>query len=422
MCHRSVGPEATFVTFTDDAPPGSQVLAAVGSGAGPLAVVAPATLNFGNQPDGTTTTLPFTLTNAGTQQLNVTNQLIPSGPGAAQFSVAISGPAQTCVTVAPGGVCSLVASFTPATTGAFTAEVEFMDNSGAGSPQAVILNGSGTGAAPLLGIAPSSVSFGTQPVGITSGMQNVTLTNTGSSLLQLTGIAITGSSSTNFGFVLKGATACQYPIGTLAAGASCTISVDFAPQAAGPVSAELSISDDAAGSPQSVALSGTGGTSGISLAPATLNFASQTVGASSAAQVVNVSNTGTTPLAMSISIAGNNPSDFGETDNCSQSPLAGGKTCVVNITFDPAQSGARSAEVLISDTAPHSPQIVTVGRHRSAGCRHHFARRHDRFRKRSGRHRVHAHHSHDHEQRHASGDLDGPRRERESRRQFRSHQ
>ncbi len=355
-----VGPEATFVTFTDNAPPGSQALEAIGSGAGPLAVVSPATLNFGNQPDGTTTTLPFTLTNAGTQQLNITNQLVPSGPGAAQFSVAISGPAQTCVIVAPGGVCSLVASFTPATTGAFTAEVEFMDNSGAGSPQAVILNGTGTGMAPLLTISPTSVSFGTQPVGITSGMQIVTLTNAGSSLLELSGIAITGSNSTNFGFVLKGATPCPYPSGTLAAGASCTISVDFAPQAAGPVSATLSISDDAAGSPQSVALSGTGGTSGISTAPATLNFASQTVGAVSAAQVVNVNNTGTTPVAMTVSIAGNNPGDFAETDNCSQSPLAGGKNCVINVIFDPTQSGGRSAEVLITDTAPHSPQAVTV--------------------------------------------------------------
>ncbi len=355
-----VGPEATFVTFTDNAPPGSQALEAVGSGAGPLAVVSSATLNFGNQPDGTTTTLPFTLTNAGTQQLNITNQLIPSGPGAAQFSVAISGPAQTCVTIAPGGVCSLVASFTPSTTGAFTAEVEFMDNSGAGSPQAVILNGTGTGMAPLLTISPTAVSFGTQPVGITSGLQNVTLTNTGSALLELIAISITGSNSTNFGFVLKGATPCPYPSGTLAGGASCTISVDFAPQAPGPVSATLSISDDAAGSPQIVALSGTGGASGISAAPATLNFAAQTVGAGSAAQAVSVNNTGTTPVAMAISIAGNNPGDFAETDNCSQSPLAGGKTCVVNVIFDPTQSGGRSAEVLITDTAPHSPQVVTV--------------------------------------------------------------
>jgi hypothetical protein len=286
--------------------------------------------------------------------------LIPSGPGAAQFSVAISGPAQTGVVVARGGVCSLVASFTPTTTDAFTAAVGFMDNSGAGSPQVVILNDAGTGMAPLPTIAPTSVSFGTQPVGITSGTQTVTLTNTGSASLQLTGIATTGSNSTNFGFLVKVAPPCPSPSGTLAAGASCTISVDFAPHAAEPVSATLSISDNATGSPQSVALSGTSGTSGITLTPASLNFASQTAGASSAPQVVNVNNTGTTPVAMTISIVGNNPGDFAETDNCSESPLAGGKTGVIIATFDPTQTGGRSADVLISDTASQNPQMVAV--------------------------------------------------------------
>jgi hypothetical protein len=189
----------------------------------------------------------------------------------------------------------------------------------------------------------------------------VTLTNAGSALLHLTDFAITGSNSTNFGFLVKGATPCQLPSGTLTAAASCTISVNFAPQAAGPVSATLSISDNASGSPQSVTLSGNSGTSGISLAPATLNFPSQTVGTNSVAQAVSVNNTGTTAVAMTISLGGTDPSDFAETDNCSQSPLAAGKTCVINVTFDPAQTGTRSALVMISDNAPHSPQIVTVG-------------------------------------------------------------
>lgn len=146
----------------------------------------------------------------------------------------------------------------------------------------------------------------------------------------------------------------------LIAGVSCTVSVNFAPQALGQVSAMLSISDNAAGSPQSVALSGNGGTSGISLSPASLNFASQTVGASSAAQAVTVSNTGTTPVAMTISVVGTNPGDFAETDNCSQSPLAGGKTCVMNVTFDPTQAGPRSAMLMLSDKAPQSPQMLAL--------------------------------------------------------------
>lgn len=107
-------------------------------------------------------------------------------------------------------------------------------------------------------------------------------------------------------------------------------------------------------------LSGIGGTSRISLSPATLNFSSQTVGASSVVQVVTVGNSGTTAVAMTISTAGTNPGDFAETDNCTQSPLAGGKTCVMNVTFDPTQAGSRSAQVLISDSEPQSPQFLAV--------------------------------------------------------------
>jgi len=63
---------------------------------------------------------------------------------------------------------------------------------------------------------------------------------------------------------------------------------------------------------------------------------------------------------MTFSTAGANPGDFAETDNCTQRPLAVGKACVMNVTFDPTQAGSRSAQVLISDSAPQSPQILAV--------------------------------------------------------------
>jgi Abnormal spindle-like microcephaly-assoc'd, ASPM-SPD-2-Hydin len=359
-----VGPESAFVNFMDDAPNGSQVLEVVGIGGGPLAVVSPLSVNFGNQPEGTTSSSAqvITLTNGGNQPLTVSGVVLPSGPIAGEFPLASPVSACAAKVLPPGGSCSIAINFQPQTTGFVSTQVGFVDNSGflTGSQQVVTISGTGTGVAPILTVAPTAISFGTQPVGITSGTQTVTLTNAGSALLNLSGFAIIGSNSTNFGFLVKGATPCPLPNGTLTAGASCTVSVDFAPQAAGPVTATLSISDNASGSPQSVALSGTGGTSGISLAPATLNFASQTVGANSAAQGVSVSNTGTTAVALSISRGGADPADFAETDNCSQSPLAPGKTCVINVTFDPAQTGTRSALVMISDNALQSPQIITL--------------------------------------------------------------
>ena len=360
-----VGPEGAFVNFADDAPNGSQVLEVVGIGGGPLAVVSPLSVNFGNQPEGTTSSSAqvITLTNGGNQPLTVSGVVLPSGPIAGEFPLASPVSACAAKVLPPGGSCSIAINFQPQTTGLVSTQVGFLDNSGflTGSQQVVAVSGTGTGMAPILTVAPASVSFGTQPVGITSGTQTVTLTNAGSALLNLTGIAITGSNSTNFGFFVKGGTPCPLPTGTLTAGASCTISVDFAPQAAGPVSATLSISDNASGSPQNVALSGNGGTSGISVAPAALNFASQSVGANSVAQAVSINNTGTTAVAVTISLGGTDAGDFAETDNCSQSPVAAGKTCVINVTFDPLQTGTRSALVQISDNAPHSPQIVTVG-------------------------------------------------------------
>jgi trimeric autotransporter adhesin len=250
------------------------------------------------------------------------------------------------------------------TTGTFTAAVEFVDNSSflPNSEQVVTITGTGTGVAPIMTILPPALSFGMQPIGITGATQPVTLTNTGSAAMNLSGIVITGNSSTNFGFVLKGANACPYPTGPLLAGASCTISVDFTPQASGPVSATLSISDNAAGSPQSVALSGSGngGTYGISLSPSSLNFATQTVGARSTMQTVTLTNTGTFATALTFATLGANPGDFAETDNCSQGPLAGGQVCVITVTFDPTQTGSRSAVIQISDAAPKSPQIVAL--------------------------------------------------------------
>ena len=360
-----VGPESTFVTFSDNADPDSQVLEAVGSGAGPLAFVSPLALNFGTQPEGSVSApLVITFTNAGNQPLTISKLPLLSGPGSTQFSkVDIVG---TCVAVsmAPGTSCQLSLEFAPTTTGTFSAAVEFVDNSSflPNAEQLVTITGTGTGVAPIMSILPAALSFGMQPIGITSATQLVTLTNTGSAAMNLSGIVITGNSSTNFGFVLKGTNACPYPTGPLPAGASCTISVDFTPQASGPVSATLSISDNAAGNPQSVPLSGSGngGTYGISLSPSSLNFATQTVGARSTMQTVTLTNTGTFATALAIAMVGANSGDFAETDNCSQGPLAGGQACVITVTFDPTQTGSRSAVIQISDAAPKSPQIVAL--------------------------------------------------------------
>jgi hypothetical protein len=103
----------------------------------------------------------------------------------------------------------------------------------------------------VVSLNPTSLSFGNQQVNATSAVHTVTLTNTGIADLTIQGMELGGSNSGDF------AQQNNCP-NTLAAGAHCTLSVNFTPSAEGSRSASLAITDNASGSPQSVALSGTG--------------------------------------------------------------------------------------------------------------------------------------------------------------------
>ncbi len=107
--------------------------------------------------------------------------------------------------------------------------------------------------APGVGTNPPSLSFGNQTIGTSSAPQTVTVTNTGTATLSISGVAIVG---TNFADFVIGADTCTganiAPLG------SCGVGVRFAPTAIGSRNAALAISDNAIGSPHVVLLNGTG--------------------------------------------------------------------------------------------------------------------------------------------------------------------
>ena len=113
------------------------------------------------------------------------------------------------------------------------------------------LTGTGTGTAPVASVSPTSAAFANQQVNTTSAAQNVTLSNTGGSTLTISSITVTGANPGDFAQTNTCGT-------SVAAGANCTISVTFTPTVAAARTATLSVSDNAAGSPQTVALTGTG--------------------------------------------------------------------------------------------------------------------------------------------------------------------
>ena len=184
----------------------------------------------------------------------------------------------------------------------------------------------------------------------------MTLSNTGTSPLTISSIAIGGTNPGDFGQTNN----CPISPSTLAASASCTINITFTPTAAGSRSASLAVSDNATGSPQTASLSGTGVTATATLSPTSLTFSSQNVGTTSAAQAVTLSNTGSAALSISsIAFTGTNSTDFAQTNNCGSS-LAASASCTINVTFTPAATGSRTATLTANDSASGSPQTASL--------------------------------------------------------------
>jgi hypothetical protein len=354
-----VGIEGAFLSVNDSAPGSPQVLALLGTGAGPLAVPSPTNISFGSVPVGTSPSQAITLRNTGNQTLLITNIAV-AGNNIAQFPLS----ADTCASsLSPGVSCGFSITFTPSATGTFSAAVNVTDNSGnlTGAVQTIPLTGTATAAAPLLNISPTALTFAAQAVGSTSGNQAVMVVNHGSGTLNISGIGVTGSGASNFGIVPAGSNPCP-ATGTLASSATCTVTINFAPLSSGTKSAILSLSDNAAGSPQMVSLSGTAVASAITLSASSLAFSAQPAGTASAPQNVTLSNSGTTSLGIAgIVLNGANPTDFIETNNCPQS-LGASASCLITVKFDPAANGptSRTASVSISDNVPQSPQTIAL--------------------------------------------------------------
>jgi hypothetical protein len=193
-------------------------------------------------------------------------------------------------------------------------------------------------------LAPNSLTFGPQPLGSTSATQTVTLTNTGNQkLLFAMSVSANFAETDNCG-------------SSLAAGASCSINVSFSPTVTGNITGNLTLKDTASGSPQTVALAGTGGAPVASLTPTSLDFGAQPVGTTSAAQTITLSNTGNDAMAISnITSSG----DFAETNTCGAT-LAAAASCSISVTFTPSATGTRSGSVTVVDNASGSPQSVSL--------------------------------------------------------------
>jgi len=118
------------------------------------------------------------------------------------------------------------------------------------------LAGSGSGG-PVVTLSPTSLKWGKKVVGVTSAAKKVILTNSGNATLNITTIAASGDFALATVKATKKITPCVNG-GTVAAGATCEIKVTFTPTQKGARTGDVTFTDNAANSPQQVALTGTG--------------------------------------------------------------------------------------------------------------------------------------------------------------------
>jgi hypothetical protein len=334
----ATGTRTGLITITDNAPGSPHTVTPSGFGTQPAVGLSGTSLDFGDQRVGTSSTSqPVTLSNTGNAPLTLSS-IAASGDFAETSNCGDS------VTV--GGNCTISVTLTATATGARSGVLTITDDA-PGSPHTVTL--SGTGIEPAVSLAPPSLNFGNQRVGRSSAPQTVTLTNTGTAPLNITSMVLSNDySQTN---------TCGSP---LAVAASCTINVTFSPTTTGARSGSLTITDDAPGSPHTVALSGNGTQPRVSLTPESLDFGEQRVGTRSASQPVTLSNTGTATLHLArISITGADRRDFAWTGTCG-ARVAAGANCTLSVTFKPSAAGNRTGAITITDDAPNSPQTVAL--------------------------------------------------------------
>jgi hypothetical protein len=329
-----LGTETGTLTVTDNATGSPQSAALAGTGVVPVAL-SPASPSFGSQAEYTTSAAKaITLTNNLDSALAISN-ITTSGDFA---------QTNTCgSSVAANGKCTISVTFTPSIIGADTGTLTVTDGA-SNSPQTASL--AGTGMVPAA-LSPSSRSFGNQPENTTSAVKTITFSNNLDTALAISNITASGD------FAQTNTCGSSVP-----ANGQCSISVTFTPTIIGADTGTLTVTDGASNSPQTASLTGTG-IEQAKVAPASLGFGGETVGTSTAAKNVTLTNNLSATLPLSITFTGANPGDFAETDTCAGS-LAANSVCTISVTFTPTTTGARTASLNVNDSANNSPQTVAL--------------------------------------------------------------
>ncbi|MFT3734483.1 MAG: choice-of-anchor D domain-containing protein [Rhodocyclaceae bacterium] len=348
----TVGTRNASLSVTHNAPGSPQAVTLSGtSTAAPAAhiTLTQSTLTFGSVQLGSSLAASaVTVTNTGDADLSW-SALTLGGSVPGDYSRSGTCALGTPVT-ANGGTCTVIMTFSPTALGSRTASLTLASNADNGS-QLITLSGTGIPVpAPLVSLNPTTLSFGTQTVGGLYPAKTVTLTNSGTATLNISSLSITGAS-----FSLVTASPCG---SSLAAGASCNIDIRFNPASvAASITGSLNLSSNAAGSPHSVPLDGSGSATAAPIlawqTTSPFNFGTVAAGSVSAEQQATLKNMGPGGATLNlVNIVGANSSSFTvDLSGCSVgAAFYEGQTCLVKVRFAPASLGTKQAAVQVVST------------------------------------------------------------------------
>jgi len=320
------------------------------TGAGDVAGVSfsPNPLAFGAVPVGTTSELTDTVTDTGTAPLAIT-QINAGGD--------YSAPTDTCVgvSVPVGETCTITVDFTPSVAGTDNGTLQLIDNT-ATSPDVLDLTGAGGVAG--ISLSPSPLDFGPVSPG-SSTTAGLTITNTGTAPLELTGAALSGPNASEFAVVSPGTCTAA-----LAPSLSCQIQLSFTPAGPGTRTATLTLMDNAPPGTATGTLLGEQAATSATLSPASLDFGDVPVGKQAVPLVVTLTSSGSNPLNFTrFSLTGPNSADFSiARGSCHKAPftLAAGLSCTIDVKFRPSVAEAETATLVATDNGGSGTQQVSL--------------------------------------------------------------
>jgi cytochrome c553 len=314
------------------------------------------------QPAALSQTINFSNTGNANLTISAVNLTSTSSDLQQDFSVVGSGQCGIGGVIAGGSSCSFTVNFTPKATGARSASLSVVHNVGTST---VTMQGTGS---PI----PTATINVTQPnpfpatvINSPAVIQDITISNSGTAPLVLSGINLTGA--TSGGFTVQSKAGNCTATSSLAQNTSCNITVAFAPTAVISYAAQLTVASNAVNAVNgniSFSLQGDGTAVPapvITLSPTPVSFGDQTVGGTSGAQYVTVRNSGNAVANISsVAITGSTAFSIVNATTC-PATLAALASCQLQLIFKPTVSGTnQTATLVLTNDATGSPHQVPI--------------------------------------------------------------